>query len=215
MKHATALKEPQETTLDGSVVAANDAHKRPEAERSARAASLLAALRGVWPDLVQLTLDGRTATTGRLAPRYEPVLVQLFAVAMQDRFRQAFSLLQMDDGAGGTGPFDASLALASLERANAVRETAQDLRKLADILDDDALHHGAVAVDAGLAALKVARVIAQNNPVFQGEVAHALNEFTAMTAAARRARASGDADAPAAPSADTPAAPTAPKPATP
>ncbi len=143
--------------------------------------------------MTRLTDDQRSASTGRLAVRYEGTLRPLFAVTAKPQFRPAFSLLVMNDGQGGMTPYDPSVAQAHLERASGMRAMAASLRALADVMDDDALHHGALAVDAGLAALKIARNTADNNPTFRAAVAHVLNDFKSMTAAARRAKSAAAA----------------------
>ena len=198
MKHSTSAAEAlPKDPVGPKDAAANDPPNEAsdEARRNAQARALFTSLETVWPEMIRLTDDQRSGTTGRLAVRYEGTLRPLFSVTAKPRFRPAFSLLVMNDGQGGKVPYDPSRALAHLERATGMRAMAASLRALADVMDDDALHHGALAVDAGLAALKIARTTADNNPAFRAEVAHVLNEFKSMTAAARRAKAA-NADEP-------------------
>jgi hypothetical protein len=194
MRRAEATAEPIHTKptapADG---AANDASGPGSNDDGGltKARTLLDALQAALPEMIRLTDEQRAASSGRLAQRYETTLRPLFGVTAKPRYRPAFSLLVMNDGTGAKVPYDPERAQAHLERAAGMRAMAASFRAIAEVMDDDALHHGALAVDAGLAALKIARSTADNNPAFRAEVAHVLNDFKSMTAAARRAKAAG------------------------
>ncbi len=200
--HATTAvtQDPPRAVARGGQAPTNDAANGvsddPEVRRQVQALALIAALRAVWPTLVQLTTDQRERSTGRLVASYETGLRALFTAASAAAFAPTFALLRVDDEAGAASPFDPARALAHLDRALSMREVAAELRALADVMDDDALHHGALAVDAGRAALKIARPLAEHNPEFRALVGHALDAFTAMTAPARRAKPAATPPAP-------------------
>jgi len=192
MKRTASAAEPlSKDPVGPDESAANDAPDAAseEARRLAQAQTLCHSLEAACPEMIRLTDDQRSASTGRLAQRYDGTLRPLFVVTGKPRFRPAFSLLVMNDGQGGKVPYDPERAMAHLDRATAMRGMAAEIRALADVMDDDALHQGGLAVDAGLAVLKIARTTADNNPAFRAEVAHVLNDFKSMTAAARRAKA--------------------------
>lgn len=198
MRRAEATAEPIHPKAAGPADgAANDASGPGSSDDGelTKARTLFDTLQAALPEMIRLTDEQRAATSGRLAQRYEATLRPLFGVTAKPRFRPAFSLLVMNDGTGAKVPYDPDRALAHLERSAAMRAMAASFRALADVMDDDALHHGALAVDAGLSALKIARSTADNNPSFRAEVAHVLNDFKSMTAAARRGKVSAAEEA--------------------
>ena len=107
MKHVTSAAEAlPKDPVGPKDAAANDPPNEAsiEARRNAQARALFTSLEMVWPEMIRLTDDQRSGSTGRLAVRYEGTLRPLFSVTAKPRFRPAFSLLVMNDGQGGRSP---------------------------------------------------------------------------------------------------------------
>ncbi len=157
------------------------------ARRLEQSRGMLTAIRSLWTTLHQLSAPVRSKSTGRLLQRYEPTLRSVFNAVSEPAYRPLFTAVKVRDESGSVVSFDVQTSIDHMERARAVRSAADALRALADQMDDDALYHGSLAVDAGLAVLKVARPLAESNEDFAGLLGHALDDFASMTSAARRA----------------------------
>lgn len=182
---------------DAAANASNDAAKKAAndgAAPSAECAALLGHVRemnGRCGEYTGLTDAQRRRSLGRLVGRFRKPLSELVAVTRSPKYAAAFALLS-DDGAA---PYDPDAVLAALARVEQLEGVAQQLEKLTLRVRDEILHTGAQAMKPGLAAIELAQVFAKTNEGFRAKVAHTLNDLAAMTAAARRAKSEGSADA--------------------
>jgi len=177
------MDDPKDTTPEAT-----------EAARRAQALGLLASLAALYPEARNMLRDERRRTLGRLVYRDAALYAQLFDVIEGSQIRAAFDALGAVDDGEDPQRFETEVLRARLQRVGHLSAVSTDLRKLADRLDDEALHLGAATATPALLALELARVLAKSNATFQGSIAPVLDALSAMTLAARNALAAARED---------------------
>lgn len=154
-------------------------------QRLARSRALIEEVKAAWPDLVAQTAEARKGSSGKNAARMMTPLRGLFRLAAAPEWAPVFGALGVSQDAEHHVPFNATQLLARADRYAALEQLRVELEALTALVADDLLHQGAQLVTAGKPAIRLARTLAQTNPVFRGKVADVLNKLSAMTAGTR------------------------------
>lgn len=196
-------------------------------DRTAQALDHIAAIKALFPGLLQLEQDQRKGNAGASIGRMGTPLSKLFTLltvtpltdaqvaaltpdeqaarTTQEKLAAAFDTLGAQDDGVDPEHFEAALLNQRLVRTQTEQSIASALEDLARLFSDDALHTAETVVLPGHLALGLAKTIAAGNAAFRGLLAPVTDALRDMTAAAREARAAAKAAA-----AKTPPAPATP-----
>jgi len=151
------------------------------------------AIKALWPGLLRLEQEQRKRTVGRNLSVLGPPLRLLFDVlrpkdGKESALAKAFHVLGDQDEGQDPERLEVDLLERRLVRSHAEQQIADALEDLARHIDDDVLATGEAVLTPGLAALALARTIAQQNPGHRTALAPVLDAFREMTKHARRSK---------------------------
>jgi len=161
--------------------------------RAAKARTLLAEIRALFPEAHGLAKDDRRLSQGKMGAD-EAEALRGVVDAMELSPGVFDSLADEDEGHDPT-KLETALLRDRLDRHGIYSSLATEVEEVASVLSDTALAMGALVKPVALAGYEIAKPISKRNDAVRGKIAKALNFYggRALAAAAtRRANASKD-----------------------